>query len=265
MRILTAIITAGLALGPAAAQPGKSIYVDLSTSKVYAVQNGGIIKQLTTNPGKGQYATKPGRYSISEKILRGKRSNLWDVHNRPLKKGGEGAPMPYWMRLGSTGQGFHRSSLWSASGRPASHGCLRLSRSGARWLFQWAPKGTPVYVVQSAKKAPELVALLPQWRERRIAIASAKTGGSAASKKAGASASSKAAATAMATARKPKAKKPPVVAAPPVTTPPVTTPPSAPPPVEPTPAEETPATPTSPPAETTPPDSVPAPSDGNAG
>jgi hypothetical protein len=55
--------------------------------------------------------------------------------------------MDYWMRLGGTGMGFHRSNLWRPNGRWGSHGCLRMSAAGARWLHDWTPMGTPVKVV----------------------------------------------------------------------------------------------------------------------
>ncbi|HEY3282534.1 MAG TPA: L,D-transpeptidase [Armatimonadota bacterium] len=169
------IVAALLTLAaPVGASPAKHIFVDISASRVYAVEDDRIVKELVTNPGAGIYRTKPGEFSISEKVKQGKRSNLFDIHNKPMTKETDperGAPMPLWMRLGRTGQGFHRSSLWSASGRPASHGCLRLSRRGAQWLFAWAPKGTPVTVVEKAVGEPVLAALVQQKALARVANA----------------------------------------------------------------------------------------------
>jgi hypothetical protein len=92
-----------------------------------------------------------GRFRISEKVL-DKHSNMYSIHNKPLEPGDEPAPMRYWMRVGSTAQGFHHSTLFNADGpRHASHGCYRLSKASAKWLFAWTPVGTPVYVVDSIR------------------------------------------------------------------------------------------------------------------
>jgi lipoprotein-anchoring transpeptidase ErfK/SrfK len=131
--------------GPAFA--AKSLLVDLSKSTVYAMQDGKVVRALVINPGGSDTPTRPGKYRITQKVRSGYRSNLVDVHNKPLKKGALGAPMDFWMRLGGTGMGFHRSSLWRPNGRWGSHGCMRMSRSGARWLHDWTPMGTPVTVV----------------------------------------------------------------------------------------------------------------------
>jgi hypothetical protein len=147
MKKITAYLLAiGLAL-TAQAHAKKSLTVDLSKSTVYAFDGGRMVKALVINPGDSDNPTRPGKYKISQKVRSGYRSNLVNTHNRPLKKGELGAPMDYWMRLGGTGMGFHRSSLWRPNGRWGSHGCLRMSRAGARWLFGWAPMGTPVTVL----------------------------------------------------------------------------------------------------------------------
>jgi hypothetical protein len=124
----------------------KSLVVDLSKSTVYAFDDGRLVRSLVINPGSRDTPTRPGHYRISQKVRKGYRSNLVNMHNKPLRHGELGAPMDYWMRLGGTGMGFHRSSLWRPSGHWGSHGCLRMSRAGARWLFDWAPEGTAVTV-----------------------------------------------------------------------------------------------------------------------
>jgi hypothetical protein len=145
-RIAVCLAALGLTLS-AQAYAKKSLTVDLSKSTVYAFEDGRLIKSLVINPGDSDNPTRPGHYAITQKVRDGYRSNLVNVHNRPLKKGELGAPMDYWMRLGGTGMGFHRSSLWKPNGRWGSHGCLRMSRAGARWLFDWTPKGTSVTIV----------------------------------------------------------------------------------------------------------------------
>ena len=53
------------------------------------------------------------------------------------------ADMPYFMRLSCKDFGMHQGYV---TGRPASHGCIRLPSSAARKLFEEVPIGTWVSV-----------------------------------------------------------------------------------------------------------------------
>ena len=57
----------------------------------------------------------------------------------------QGAPMPYFMRLTNDGVGMHIGQL---PGYAASHGCIRLPSRAAKSLYELAPIGTPVSVVE---------------------------------------------------------------------------------------------------------------------
>jgi lipoprotein-anchoring transpeptidase ErfK/SrfK len=108
------------------------------------------------------HATRPGRYTITEKIL-DKHSNIYgrtedgfgNVVNPDAKASDpvpEGeiyipAPMPYWMRLTSYGIGMHAGTI-PQPGEPASHGCIRLPHGFAPLLFDAADVGTPVKIVE---------------------------------------------------------------------------------------------------------------------
>ncbi|MBI3944673.1 MAG: L,D-transpeptidase [Armatimonadetes bacterium] len=137
-----------LALLAAPAHAGKAIVVDWKAALVYPLDDGELVRgPLITNNGKVLKPRHLGTFRISEKLV-DKRSNMYNKHGKPIQPGEEGARMPYWMRLGGTAQGFHQSSLFNSEGpRHRSNGCYRLSRETAKWLFSWAPKGTPVYVV----------------------------------------------------------------------------------------------------------------------
>lgn len=174
-RFTASLLVLGLCLA-ANAQAAKSLLVDLSKSTVYAIEDGKVVRALVINPGAEDSPTRPGRYRISQKVRNGYRSNLVDIHNKPLRKGGLGAPMDYWMRLGGTGMGFHRSSLWRPNGRWGSHGCLRMSRAGARWLHDWTPMGTQVTVVSGGTQYASAVKSPSRKRPvtRKSALAKAK-------------------------------------------------------------------------------------------
>ena len=63
--------------------------------------------------------------------------------------------MPYWMAIDPSGRfGIHELPIWPSGyregedhlGRPASHGCVRLGENAAKFLYDWAEIGTPVYI-----------------------------------------------------------------------------------------------------------------------
>ena len=60
--------------------------------------------------------------------------------------------MPYWNRLDQSAIGMHTGQL---PGYPASHGCIRLPDESARFIFDNAPKGTTVQVVDALAAAPQ--------------------------------------------------------------------------------------------------------------
>lgn len=161
-----------LAAVAAPAQAGKAIVVDWNSGLIYPLRNGRLVRSpIITNTGqfmKGKYL---GTFSISEKMPL-HRSNMYNVHARPIQAGQDGAPMRYWMRIGGTAQGFHLSPLFRADGsRHRSHGCYRLSAAGARWLYGWAPVGTPVYVITSVCHASRFAYLGGSRCRRHVASA----------------------------------------------------------------------------------------------
>lgn len=110
--------------------------------------------------GKEGHDTRPGNYTITEKI-EDKHSNTYgwfedefgNVTNGDAKssqKVPEGmvyvpAPMPYWMRLTSHGIGMH-AGIIPQPGEPASHGCIRMPKPMAPRVFSVVEVGTPVVI-----------------------------------------------------------------------------------------------------------------------
>ncbi len=110
--------------------------------------------------GKEGHDTRPGKYSITEKIA-DKYSNSYgwiedefgNVTNgdakpsTPVPKGMiyVPAPMPYWMRLTNYGIGMH-GGIIPQPGEPASHGCIRMPKDFVSTLFDAVVVGTPVVI-----------------------------------------------------------------------------------------------------------------------
>jgi len=111
--------------------------------------------------GINHFETPWGSFTITEKVA-DKHSNTYGtiydaegnlaivnakrgVHRMPPGGRFEGASMPYFMRLTSSGVGLHGGPM-PAPGTPASHGCIRLPEELAPIVFDHVQEGTPVQI-----------------------------------------------------------------------------------------------------------------------
>jgi len=144
-----------------------SIEVGLDDQRGLLLVNGAIAMDFPLSSGKKSHPTPTGSYTIRGKE-KDYHSNLYgrildpagtvlvadaDSRKDPVPEGASfsGASMPYWMRLTDTGVGLHVGYV--PGGRAASHGCIRLRRETAAYLFHLVKVGTPVVI---ASKAPAL-------------------------------------------------------------------------------------------------------------
>ncbi len=130
------VSTSNIPAAPAAAVPtGKSIVVDLSDSRVYAYENGNLVHSVLGSTGLPGTPTVVGDFNIYVKyvstLMVGPGYYLPDV--------------PYTMYF-YEGYGLHGTYWHHNWGHPMSHGCVNLPTDEAKWLFDWAPVGTPVHV-----------------------------------------------------------------------------------------------------------------------
>jgi lipoprotein-anchoring transpeptidase ErfK/SrfK len=139
------------------------VNIDLGEQTAYIYRGKTLIGRSRVATGRSGHGTPPGKYAILEKT-RDKRSNLYgqiidgngnvivsdaDSRRHSAPSGGKfvGAEMPCWMRLTPRGIGMHIGPIPNP-GSPASHGCIRMRQEIAEKLFEHAPVGTPVSIVQ---------------------------------------------------------------------------------------------------------------------
>jgi lipoprotein-anchoring transpeptidase ErfK/SrfK len=92
------------------------------------------VRTLHVSTGAAGFATPTGRYSVFRK-----ERNSWSV------------PYRVWLPWASYfvgGVAFHESPDVPAF--PASHGCVRVPRYDAQWLYDRLPDGTPVTVLATS-------------------------------------------------------------------------------------------------------------------
>ena len=109
----------------------RKFIIDLSDQKVHFYKDGKLNKSYRCSTGKGGYRTPTGKYVITDK-QRHKVSNIY-----------KGAQMPFFQRLSCKAIGFHKGNIGS---RFASHGCIRLSYSGAKFFFAHSKVGDRVTI-----------------------------------------------------------------------------------------------------------------------
>lgn len=100
-----------------------SIVVDLSTQSMEVVLDGEVQYNWAVSSGKRGYRTPTGNYGPIS------------MHRRYFSHKYDNAPMPYSIFFHG-GYAIHGTSHVNALGRPASHGCVRLSTEHAAMLFE---------------------------------------------------------------------------------------------------------------------------------
>jgi lipoprotein-anchoring transpeptidase ErfK/SrfK len=117
------------------AQPTKWIEIDLSEQRLYAHEGDSTLLTAVVSTGIARYPTVTGSYKIYAKYRATRmRGPGYDLANVP------------WAMFFYRGYAIHGTYWHSNFGRPMSHGCINMKTSEAKWLYQWAPKGTRVVV-----------------------------------------------------------------------------------------------------------------------
>lgn len=97
----------------------RMVVVDLSSQRVTLYENGAATYSTACSTGRSGYRTPAGEYVISDQ----NRHHTSTIYH---------SSMPFFQRFSFAAFGLHQGHL---PGYPASHGCIRLSYEGARYLF----------------------------------------------------------------------------------------------------------------------------------
>lgn len=111
--------------------PGTRVEVLLDRQLALVIRRGRVVRTIHVSTGAANYETPPGRYAVFRK-----RRRSWSV------------PYRVWLPWASyfvRGIAFHQARNVPVT--PASHGCVRVTRHDARWLYRMTPVGTKVRVL----------------------------------------------------------------------------------------------------------------------
>jgi len=119
----------------------KLIEINLNKQKIYAIEDGNILFSGSISSGKKGHRTPRGTFKVLDK-------ERFHISNKYPEPNG-GAKMPYMLRLTHYGLAIHQGYL---PGYPASHGCIRVSKSTAKKLWYWANRGVKVKIYGNASR-----------------------------------------------------------------------------------------------------------------
>ncbi|MBN1659655.1 MAG: L,D-transpeptidase [Anaerolineae bacterium] len=111
--------------------------IDLSEQRLYAHEGQATVLNARVSTGTWQYPTVTGRFTIYAKY-------------RATRMTGPGYDLPNvpWTMFFYGGYAIHGTYWHNNFGTPMSHGCVNMKTLEAKWLYNWAPKGTLVVVHQ---------------------------------------------------------------------------------------------------------------------
>jgi LysM repeat protein len=115
---------------------GKLIMVDLSDSKVYAYQDGILVRSVLVSTGLPATPTVQGQFTIRTRV-------------RSQRMSGPGYDLPNveWVMYFYQGYALHGAYWHSNWGRQMSHGCVNMPNNEAQWFYEnFGEVGTPVHV-----------------------------------------------------------------------------------------------------------------------
>jgi lipoprotein-anchoring transpeptidase ErfK/SrfK len=113
----------------------KRIELDLSDQRLTAYEGDTEVLTALVSTGIARYPTPLGDYKIIRKV-------------RAQVMSGPGYYLPNveWVSYFVGGYAIHGTYWHTNFGHPMSHGCVNMTNDDAKWIFNWAPMGTPVTV-----------------------------------------------------------------------------------------------------------------------
>jgi LysM repeat protein len=121
---------------PAPLASGRAILVSTGEQRIYAYENGQMVRSHLVSTGRAETPTVLGDYNIYVKLQADDMSG--PDYFLPQ--------VPYTMYF-FQGYAIHGTYWHNSFGRPMSHGCVNLPVEEARWWFDFASVGTLVRVV----------------------------------------------------------------------------------------------------------------------
>jgi len=139
------------------------IVISIGSQRLWVYDKKGLLETSTISTGVGGYPTPMGVFAVIDKEVT-HYSNIYG-----------GASMPFMQRLTMSGVAMHSGMV---TGRPASHGCVRLPHAFAIKLYKLTRLGVRV-VIAPNEPAPEEIVHARLFVKKQVAPAEPVDAGSA--------------------------------------------------------------------------------------
>ncbi|MFN3301613.1 MAG: L,D-transpeptidase [Patescibacteria group bacterium] len=115
---------------------------DVRPQKMLCYENDSLVAEFIVSTGKKGFETALGRYCILTKKEKtwSRKWKCWMLYWQSITE-----PRPLRNGIHALEGDKYEKKL----GFPASHGCIRLSRRDAEWLFKWTEIGDSVLIVKN--------------------------------------------------------------------------------------------------------------------
>jgi hypothetical protein len=129
---------------------GPVIVIHRNSHRLYLYRGVRLVRALTVSTGRRSSPTPLGRFRIVTKARRPwwyPPASAWANRAQPMPPG-PGNPLgTRWMGISAPEVGIHGTPDAASVGYSRSHGCVRMYRREAEWLFRRVRIGTPVIIV----------------------------------------------------------------------------------------------------------------------
>lgn len=114
------------------------IEVNLSEQTVYVWENGQVIRSMLASSGLSPNDSDTGTFRINSHVVEQNMGCVpgYDYCTENVK----------WVMYYNGDEALHGTWWHAEFGTPMSHGCINLSEDNAKWLWDWTPLGTEVWV-----------------------------------------------------------------------------------------------------------------------
>lgn len=114
---------------------GRQILVDLSDSRIYAFEDGELLRSVVVSTGLPATPTVQGEFTIWHR-----------TESQTMSGPGYYLPNVQWVQYFYQGYGIHGTYWHNNFGQPMSHGCVNLPNDEAEWFYNFGDYGTSVRV-----------------------------------------------------------------------------------------------------------------------
>ena len=129
-------------LAPPAPSSGRAIVVSLSQQALWAYEDGAVVRSTYVSTGTEKFRTPTGVFTIIRKVP------IEDMQGVIGDESWFVPDVPNVLYFTNVGHALHGTYWHSNFGTPMSHGCINLPLDVAEWMYDWAPMGMVVQVVE---------------------------------------------------------------------------------------------------------------------